>query len=243
MYYHSTDWGFDDNYQTKKKTSRSGLKAIGLPMLESISCSYYELVQNKVRFKPNGVYLVTADDGTKEKNRKGYFGVKSSDELLQHIIRDFGDSESSLSACKCHCIEQLFPCEGCFTGALFSNGCGDLVCETINNTVDNREVTSGSSAPYERNRIIYHDGELSFCGDYFIWATLLSVISLCINNKGYYEFAFGLVSGKKGLYFSYFSSEEIYQNIFPLSAPFDDDYIRCKCIESCYLQYLGIEKI
>ena len=241
MYYHSTDWGFDDNYQQKKRLSRNRLSALKLPMLNSISCNFHELSSGKVSLGQNRVYLVTVDDPSKACPRRGYFGISTITELESCIIQDFGENSLSLNTCQCHLIEQLFPCDGCFTGAIFSNGTGDLVCEVIADTIDNRELTSGSTREYKRNRIIYCEGVLSFCDNIRIWATILPEISICITHKGYYEFAYGLVRGTKGVYFSYFSEDSAYQNIFPFQISLETEYIRCRCIENFYLRHIGVK--
>lgn len=239
-YFHSTDWGFDDNYQNKKIMSRRGLESLGLPMLSSFSILASDLDQVFMDAHVDTVYLVTVDDPCKEFPRQGYFNIMSSAELNKKIQRDFSNRKDVLSRCRCFFIEQIFPCLGCFTGVIISNGLGKIVCEIISDTIDNREITSGSTVSSRRKRIIYYDGKLCCCEDFYAWRLLVPYLQLCKDNLGYYEFSYGKVGEKHGVFFSYYSKDKVYQNIFEHDIPFYEGMITCRCIERAYLKSISL---
>ena len=239
MFFHSTDWGFDMDYQKKKEKSRKFLSSLELSVLNSFSCSYFELVGNDSVIDSSEVYLVTVDSNINSVLRHGYFNISSVSILREKILSDFGTDSDVLETCRCHFIEQLFLCPNCFTGALFSNCKGDLICEVICGTIDNRELTSGSSQNYDRKQIIYSEGNLITCDDYVLWSKLLPAIKVCIKCKGYFEFSFGRVGNNCDIYFSYYSDNECYQNVFFNEQRVTSDMFASRCVERCYLQYIG----
>lgn len=239
MFFHSTDWGFDFDYQKKKENSREVLSQLDLSILNSFSYTYFELLDNLSLIDSNEVYLVTVDSTIASIPRHGYFDVSSIPNLLETIVADFGSDNTVLKTCRCYFIEQLFACKGCFTGALISDSKGNLICEVIDGIIDNRELTSGSSKSLYRKLIVYVDGKLSSCDDYLLWSKLLPQLEICIKYKGYFEFTFGRVRNKLDVYFSYFSSDKTYLNIFNNDVRIFSDMITCRCIERCYLQYIG----
>lgn len=207
MQYHSLDWGFDRNYHYKKIFSQYMLEELHLPICKNFNVTFHNL---KKYFHYNNKYIILVSDYNNI--RKGYFNICNYNQLLYQIGLDFTCPPNNLSF---RLIEQIDKCDNCFTATFFSNGRGSLILEAISNTVDNRFLTSGDERyEHKRIRIDFSNSTLTQCDNFQVLCLLNNYLKDLMWIKGYYELSYGKLNGYKGVYFTYFSNDETYMNIF-----------------------------
>lgn len=235
MFYHSIEWGFDVDYINKKEDAKAFLNKLGLRCCIDEVCDFDKL-NLKFNNNKNISYLVISFNKKNPKNRMGYFDICNYNQLLRHIKIDWGCDFQELEF---YFIVQMKHTLNCFTATLFSNGKGDVIIEYLKGVVDNRYVTSGSDNNNNSlftEKIYMHDYSLVYCEDYSVFTCLYEVIKVCSFFEGYYELSYANVHGEKGIYFSYYSKDKIYQNIFEI------DIIGDKLISNrCIMNYLLLQ--
>lgn len=233
MYYHSVEWGFDINYAKKKNEAMKFLIDNSFTTCISRICRIDNM---RELFDGNKKYLVMVYPDFTFLKRTGFFDIINYDLLQDNIKKEYGENVNLEDFEYC-CIEQMEKIDNCFTAVICSNGEGALIVEFLKDTIDNREITSDTESDRVPQRIVYDNFELMECDDYEVLKVLFSDINKCLWLKGYFELSFARVGKKKGVYYSYYSSEKIYMNIFNRKK--DDLFgIRERCILN-YLKHSG----
>lgn len=235
MYYHSIDWGFDLEYFHKKNKAMVFLKEHSLTTCISSICGHKDL---NMYFHDDRPYLVMVTNEKKRSLKKGYFGICRIEKLEENLKKDYGpdidwdDFEFCL-------INQMMETPDCFTATLLSDGNGNIIIEYLKGTVDNRRLTSGGNEPDRPSGIIFEECLPIKCDDYHILLKMYDVIKKCFCLKGYYELSYAMVNGNKDIYFSYYSSDENYLNIFRKERFLFEDELGCRSVFS-FLRQAGI---
>lgn len=211
MYYHSIEWGFDTDYMKKKNKAMCFLQKHCFKTCISRVCSYSEIAS--MFFENEGCFLVMISKKNNSAERNGYFDISNYSQLLDRIANDYG-KDCDLSEYDFCFIDQLEKMKDCFTANIFSDGHGKIIVEYLMDTVDNRDITGYSQNGKIPHSIIIDNDVLVKCDSYLVLMNLYDVIKKCIWLRGYYELSYATVHSKPDIYFSYYSSEDIYMNIF-----------------------------
>ena len=210
MFYHSRDWGFDTSAIEKKEKAKEFLNRIGLPCCIKHICNHSE-VNAFFRKDNKNCYLVMVLD-TESLKYTGFFNIISREQLLAQIDRIVND-DFCMNRLRYCFIEQMHEFIDCFTANIISDGKGNAIIEYIQGTVDNRCLSSGGIQKTKPQKIVFNDYKMVFCDNYKIFMLMWESIKTCLFFKGYYECSYALVNEIKDVFFSYYSDEEIYQNI------------------------------
>lgn len=209
-FFHSYDWGFDTKYSLKKIKSIEYLsnnhflhvKTFGLPIKRIFEI---DLI---------GKYLVIVSaSGEFGEKKMGFFNIErvsqldSYDEYNQ--LRYSCEAENAYAVF----IQQMEPCDGCFTGTITSNGKGRMIVELLEGTVDNRLLTSCGAEATRIFTIVFDEYELVSCNNFSLRQKFDSNLKKCMFTSGYFEFSYAAVSGENDIWFTYYSDCEIYRNI------------------------------
>lgn len=238
--YHSIDWGFDVELSSKRKKSNDFLNRIQFPHVKIFFLSFKEMEKTELF---NGYkYLVIVTCGIK---KRGYFNISTKQQLILHIKTDFRNAEKDIEITL---IEQLDATSQCYTANIFSNGMGDLFCEVLKGTVDNRELTNIID---RHNRTIYSiefsNYSLIKCEDFCVYQSLYRYLKDCLYFRGYYELSYANLHGDSGVYFTFYSNSSIYQNIFHKDVVISQKELEVRCLDLMlrehgisYLEYYRI---
>ena len=209
-FYHSIDWGFDTSLIQKKEKAQQFLNCIGLPCCIKRVCNSTE-VESFLLEKEDSLYLVMVLDQVSMKYT-GFFDIKSYEQLRTQIL-----SKSQEGFCfdrlKFCFISQMQDFSGCFTANIIADGKGSALIEFIEGTVDNRYLTSGGNYRIMPKRIIFNDFKMVYCDETSILLKLWDSLKTCLFYRGYYECSYAIINKTKEVYFSYYSDNEVYQNI------------------------------
>lgn len=211
MFYHSIEWGFDLNYINKKKRAMLFLNAHEFPTCLSKICRFDGI--DEMFEKEECCYLVMVSKKKDDSKRSGYFNIVNKRQLIDSMFEDYGKEIDYNNFVYCF-IGQMQETLGCFTATLFSDGKGNIVIEYLTDIVDNRFLTSGSMGERTPSCITFRDFTLIDCDSFIILEKLYGIVKKCFFLKGYFELSYAVVHGKKDVYFSYYSSDDIYMNIF-----------------------------
>ncbi len=220
-YYNSLEWGIIDT--DSRDTRRNGfdfLKRVKIPTGNNFSMSYNEYLQSKERIAKrinNSKYIVIFEPPNKEYKRYGVTNVSNIDEIDEYII----NKNLPLEKYNVSFIEIIKETIDSFAGTVMTDGKGNTIIETISGTCDSRELTSTGAMQGRINTYRY----ISF--DDLIPQTpskINEIKEMCQYFKGYYEFAYGEIRGIKDVYFTYYSPNENYINVF------EGGKIKCKNI-------------
>lgn len=195
-------------------------RARGIEFLKQIRCptpKYYfaeaqEVKKDKERFnkilKDYGPFLVIFDPKDNKKERVGYFSVNHLDEIGDIFSLNLEDYGASF-------IQQIQDVRPCFSGSAVSNGEGKLIVEIIKDTVDVRNLTSCGADTKNVDRAYFDDFDfLCLAPEWLEYFFLKEIKDYTQYFTGYYEFAYGMLNGQKGLFFTSYSDNPTFQEIF-----------------------------
>lgn len=227
-YHNSLEWGIlGDNISHIRGSGFDYIKQLGLPTGNNFSISYSDYEKNKSKIQEvikDSQYIIIFDP-------PGYdFFRYSLDEIVNDVqkIDDFlmnntamNDYNIPLNYYNISFIEFIEKIPTSFAGVVMSDGQGNTVIETVSDTCDSRELTSHGA---ERSRIKEYT-YISF-DDYIIGAPkyIQQIKDVCQYFRGYYEFSYGKIRGVSNIYFTYYSNNPKYINIF------EGGKIKCKSI-------------
>ena len=209
-FYNSLEWGIVN--EESKKMRQNGfdfLKKINVPTGDNFSISYQDYQNQKQSIESrinNSKYIVILEPPTNQYHRYGLTGVNSTRTIDAYMEQE----KLSLKSYNISFIEIIKELEDSFSGTVISNGKGDTFIEIIKGTCDSRELTSTGADP---NRIKQYNF-FSFEGGERAPQVIYEIKKVCQYFKGYYEFAFGEIRGEKDIYFTFYSPNENYINIF-----------------------------
>lgn len=209
--YDSSNWEIDNSDFVEKIHSFESLHSQGLPHLNYYVFSYDEicsLSQKNCKFDVKQLVMAY------EKNtndRDGFFDIEDFCSLKNRIDSRFDIPNKENQEIICVSVDEMENFEGCFTGIIISDGKGNLFCEMLSDTIDNRELTRISGDYNRFDHIRYRDYELVDCSDFLKFKILKKQIDKCILIKGYFEFSYCLVHATKEIKFCHFSSNDNYQ--------------------------------
>ena len=210
-YYNSLEWGIinvgSDGIRNK---GFQFIKNIGLPAGNNFNLKFAELENSKekvMREINDSNYLVLFDPPNNNFKRFAINNVNSYDKIIDFINRNNCD----LSQYKVSFVEKINTIPNSFAGTLISDGKGNTIIEIIKNTCDTRELTStgADSNEIEQYRFISFDD----CG-IKVPSNIKEIKEICQYFRGYYEFAYGKIRDRKDIYFTFYSSNSEYINIF-----------------------------
>lgn len=230
LFYHSIDWGFDTAFIEKKRKAKEYLDSLSLPCCIDGVCNANEAKRILDTNNP-GCYLVTVKN-PRTNQGDGYFGIQTFSQLLEKMKKSFGQN-CSLDEFEFCVIEQLEKIPGCFTSIIMSDGKGNAVVEYLEGTVDNRFLSSGGEFKGTPQRIIFCGYDVIYCNNFSVLKRLYSSVKTCLYFKGYYECTYATLHGEPGVFFSYFSTDQMYQNIFS-----SFDFYMLPVNDRCSAQYL-----
>lgn len=223
-FYHSKDWGFDTSVLKKRENAMSFLNSIGLHCCIKCICDQSMLESVFRELKGHRFLVIIIDIITLEYT--GFFDITNCEQLSTQVNRVVNDNFRQDRIRYCF-IDQMQECPGCFTSNIISDGKGNAIIEFIVDTVDNRYLTSGGQYVHLPKRILFNDYKMVYCDNYKVLMRLWESIKTCLFFKGYYECSFALVNNQKDVYFTYYSNEEIYQNITLDHIDYDMFKYRC----------------
>ncbi len=220
-YYNSLEWGIiDSDSRDMRKNGFEYLKKMQLSTGNNFSMKYqdYQIAKNKInQVINNSDYIVIFEPPNKNYMRYGLTNVKSIDEIDNYII----DNEIKIEKYSISFIEIIKEISNSFAGTVITDGKGNTIIEIIRGTCDSRELTSTGANSNRINsyRYISFDDKISDAPK-----IIDDIKEMCQYFRGYFEFAYGEIKGAKDIYFTYYSSNDNYINVF------EGGKIKCKSI-------------
>lgn len=226
-FYHSSAWGFDTSVINKKEEAKRFLNSIGLQCCIIHICDYSEARAFFDADNTGNCFLVIAIDKRSLKYT-GCFDITSFGQLQNFVTSIIVRNNFSIERIKCLFINQMHWCPGCFTANIISDGKGNAIIEFIEDTVDNRLLSSGGGYKLKPKKILFNDFEMVYCDEVSVLIKLWDSLKTCLFYRGYYECSYAMINDIKKVYFSYYSDKEIYQNIS--MDYFEHDALKYRCV-------------
>lgn len=209
-YYNSLEWGIiKDNSASNRKQGFEFLKKIQLPMGDNFSIEvseydhYYDELNARIE---KSHYLVIFEPPSNQFDRYGIYNINSGEQITE-FIKEKGELIKDYNISFVEIIDQT---EKSYVGTVMSDGKGNVIIETLNGTCDSRELTSRGADSSKIRQYIFN----SFYHYNDVPRDILDIKEICQYFKGYYEFAYGSIRGEEKIYFTFYSSDEAYTNIF-----------------------------
>ena len=209
-YYNSLEWGIiNTGSNSMRNKGFTFLKEIGLPTGNNFGIKFVELQDKRIILDnelKGSQYLALFEPPNNKFKRYG-INVNSFQDLLDFI----NQVDCDLSNYRISFVEKVIQLPNSYAGTLLSDGKGNTLIETVDGTCDSRELTS-TGVDIDRVKQ-YHF--ISF-EDYQekLPKELKEAKDLCQYFRGYYEFAYGSIRNYSDIYFTYYSNNEEYINIF-----------------------------
>ena len=220
-YYNSLEWGIiDQDSREVRKNGFDHIKKIKLPTGHNFSVGYHEYQVRKTQIADmikDSKYIVIFEPPNKSNTRYGITSISSIDQIDEYIIKN----NYNLQKYNVSFIEIINELQNSFAGTVMTDGNGNTIIETIDGTCDSRELTSiGANAKHINSyRFMSFDDN-----DSNVPRIIREIKEMCQYFRGYYEFAYGEIRGIKDIYFTFYSPNENYINIF------EGGKIKCKNI-------------
>ena len=224
VFYHANDWGFDTSTPISRKIhSEFFLTSIGLPCCIKRASNSSEI---QSLFNHGSSYFLVYVIDKETHNFYVFQNISSYVQLLSLIKCDLKNKiiEDNLYYCL---IERMHECPGCFTANVISNGRGNAIIEFIKGTVDNRYLSNGGNYIKAPQKIIFNDYKMVYCDDYYVFRQMWESIKICLFFKGYFECSYTSINKIKNVYYSFYSSKEIFQDIS--LEYWGDDMLKYRC--------------
>ena len=211
QFYNSLEWGIiDTETREMRKNGFDYLKQLKLPTGNNFSVKYseYLLKKNEIaKIIENSAYIVIFEPPNKDCQR---YGITNVDSIS--VVDDYlAENNFNLDNYNVSFVEMIKERPDSYAGTLLSDGTGNTIIETIDRTCDSRLLTSTGA---DSQRIKYYH-YLSFDDQIRTAPREINEIKeICQYFRGYYEFAYGEIRGLKDIYFTYYSPNDKYINIF-----------------------------
>ena len=210
-HYNSLDWGIIEGKSNNVRGEGfEFLEEINAPIGKNFSLPYKDYLENKKKLNniiKDSNYIVIFEPPCNLYQRYGVGDVNTIDIIDEYIK----EKELKLDEYNISFIEKIDKCKDSFAGTAMSDGKGQLVVEVIINTCDSRELTSkgADSSLIRTYRFSSFDDYTTFTPD-----LIKQIKDICQYFSGYYEFAYGEIRNKKDIYFTFYSKNGNYINIF-----------------------------
>lgn len=210
-YYNSLEWGIIDKESKEiRKNGFEYLKKLKLPVGNNFSMKYDDIYMqkdliNEELTKSN--YLVLFEPPDNRFKRLGIDNVNSFEKIDNYLKKNNYD----LSMYNVSFIEKIIQISDSYAGTLLSDGRGNTLIEIIENTCDSRELTSigaDSNRIKQYKFISFDDFQMN------LPKGISDIKNICQYFKGYYEFAYGKIRGENNIYFTFYSNNSEYINVF-----------------------------
>ena len=210
-YHNSLEWGIiKENTSSIRGNGFEFLKRIKLPTGNNFSIKNTDILVNKDKYNEEiskSNYLVIFEPHNNSYQRCGIFGVNSFDQIEEYIR----NNNININNYQISLVEIIEKITHSFAGVLMSDGEGNTIIEIINDTVDSRELTSCGA---DAKRIMHFESNDFDNTLYEAPKVIREIKEICQYFRGYYEFAYGSIRGVKDIYFTFYSSNDEYINIF-----------------------------
>ena len=210
-YYNSLDWGIiTDKASTVRGNGFAFLKLINLPTGNNFSISYKDYIENKGEIEKtiaSSNYIAILEPPDNSYRRYGITNITSVTQIDEYIK----NNGLSIDNYRVSFIEIIKEVKNSFVGVVMADGEGHMVIEILHGTVDTRDLTSTGADISKVERYSYDSFEEYTLGEPRI---ISEIRDMCQYFKGYYEFAYGNIRGENNVYFTFYSSNEEYINIF-----------------------------
>lgn len=209
-FYNSIKWGIQEtDIGNIRNNGMQHLKELKFATTDYKSLSYKNFCLNfnsLLDAMKGSEYIIIFEPPNENFQR---YGIDYTDN--QSEVRDFISSKGNfLDEYNVSLIEKINEIDSSFCGTVISNERGNVVIETLKGSVDSRFLTS-TGADYENIECYEFNGyELNSR----VPSIILKIKKDCEFISGYYEFAYGEVKGKKGVFYTFYSDNEKYRNIF-----------------------------
>lgn len=227
-YHNSLEWGIlRDNTSDIRGDGFDYIKRLGLPIGNNFSISYCDYEQNKCKIQEvikDSKYIIIFDPPGYDFLRLSLGEVVNDTNRIDEFLKSnsfINDYNIPLNYYNISFIEFIEKIPTSYAGVVMSDGQGNTVIETVSDTCDSRELTSRGA---DRSRIKDYT-YISF-DDYIVGApkAIQQIKNVCQYFRGYYEFAYGKIREVNNIYFTYYSNNPKYTNIF------EGGKIKCKSI-------------
>ena len=210
-YFNSLDWGIiNESLGVLRSNGFDYLKKLELPVGNNFIVKYKDYLNNKEEFNErikDSEYLVMFEPPNNAYQKYAIFSVNNTDQIDDFIK----DNDLFLDNYCVSFVEMIKVIDNSFAGVLMSDGKGSTIIEIVNGTCDSRELTSRGVDPKKTRKYESFDFEDELIGAPKI---IKEIKDICQYFKGYYEFAYGSIRGEKKIYFTFYSSNDEYINIF-----------------------------
>ena len=210
-FYNSLDWGIiNKNCNTIRGNGFIFLKNLNLPMGNNFSVKS-QVYQNRKFEIENEIsksdYIVIFDPSSNNFQKYGMHNVNSVTSIDDYIDKN----NININLYNISFIEQIKKVDNSFVGTVMSNGKGKTIIEILSDTVDSRELTSRGA-----NSKLIKTYDFTEFNDYCfnVPAIIKEIKKMCEFFQGYYEFAYGKIRDEKDIYFTFYSKNKKYINIF-----------------------------
>lgn len=229
-YYHSYDWKIvSDNTKTRVN---------GYRILLSLSCPTPRFYSYKINdllndtniinsILPFSPYFMICETVTSSGPQIGSANVRNI-ETVYGIINKAFDAYGGNAVISF--IQQIKYSEQSFVAAALSSGDGKVIIEILNGTVDTRELTSKGAEPSKLSMCIFWDIDCCELKDVKLYEKCIDIYNYCWWKKGYYEITHGVLDGKLGSYFTFFSNISTYINGLDYAQPDYELFIRTRLL-------------
>ena len=210
-YFNSLEWGIiDSDSRTIRGNGFEYLKELKMPTGNNFSVSFNEYLSNKATIQKEieaSNYLVIFEPPNNTYKRYGLNNINSTEMIDDFIEKD----KPSINQYHISFIEQILKTDKSYVGTVMSDGKGSTIIETLSGTCDSRELTSRGADPKRIQQYIFNSFQDKVWG---VPRDIAEIREICQYFKGYYEFAYGRVRNEEQIYFTFYSSNEHYINIF-----------------------------
>jgi hypothetical protein len=212
-YYNSVEWGIlKQDVGNLRSNGTSFLREMGFNASSNISFNheqfYNELERIDLLFKTTkSTCIVIFDPYSPNIKRCSIPGKVTS---LTQVLDFIKNNNLDLRNYKITIIERIIDVLEPFCGVVMTDGKGNTVIETL---LDSSNLIDLTSAGVDTSKIRTYD----FCDfeESHVVPYIINKIKMdCQHYRGYYEFIYGKYNGTSDIYYTYYSDNEEYLNIF-----------------------------
>ncbi|MFA6777331.1 MAG: hypothetical protein WCR80_02630 [Bacilli bacterium] len=212
-YYNSQEWGIlKQDLGNQRSNGSDFLREMGFNITNNISL-YPEQFYNELESlhtmmnEAKASFIVIFDPIASNIKRCSIPGEVTS---LNQVMEFIKSNNLNLSNYKITFIERLLEIPDSFCGVVMTNGKADTIIEILLNSINLVDLTSAGVDP---SKIQYYD--FYYFDESLVVPRLINRIKLdCEHFKGYYEFIYGKYNGTTDIYYTYYSDNKEYTNIF-----------------------------
>lgn len=231
QYYHSYDWGIVDNPTLNRSVGYKFLNSINLltPILHTFTAEYLlSLKDNDLSYIMKNVpYLAICETISSNGPKIGSPNIISINQIhamARKAKRHYG-KESIISL-----LQQIKEIKTSFVATALSDGKGMVLIEILKGTVDSRNLTSKGANPKNLERGLFWDKETFEITDFSLFTKMVSIYKDCCWNRGYYEITCGITNMTECIFYTYYSSNEMYGNLLKMCSYDFELQIRSKLL-------------